>query len=71
MCSDVTNYFVRQVFVYSLLTIIYKISISVKSKISRKINNQTERIKILRSGACVFRGTLYIVHVNYDNYYHS
>ena len=22
-------------------------------------------------GTCVFRGTLYIVHVNYDNYYHS
>ena len=24
-----------------------------------------------RPGTCVFRGILYIVHVNYDNYYHS
>jgi len=23
------------------------------------------------SGSCVFRGILYIVHVNYDNIYHS
>ena len=26
---------------------------------------------VLIAGACVFRGTLYIVHVNYDNSYHS
>ena len=23
-----------------------------------------------KTGTCVFRGILYIVHVNYDNYYH-
>ena len=58
------------------IIVVYRSPVSLTSLIERGVIVGSEVYFIPtvlenQTGTCVFPGTLYIVHVNYDNSYHS